>query len=255
MANFMEYKSPSMREPHVCLWIVEQGKFSVVTELYKDTIKFEYNIFHSTYVHVKTEGIMAINKARGNKQVGVVSLIFLTYNALRNGQAPIKAMEGTGSSLSPIKVESELASHGPTILRVVVEVSKNTFATSGISPFFKGIDITKGELTSMPSVTSDLSMSSLKLLDGVDCLLGPSVNLLPEGTSLDALLEPPTPDVVGFLGFFLLASMVTLLYMEMFNARAINFLIVQCWLRTYFVKRPSRLKCLASTTTLLLAYT
>ena len=39
----------------------------------------------------KTEGIVAIDEARGNKQVGAVSLIFLTYNVLRNGQAPVKA--------------------------------------------------------------------------------------------------------------------------------------------------------------------
>ena len=91
MTKFMEYKSPGMREPHVWLWIVEQEKLSVVTELYEETIKFEYSIFHSTYVPAKTEGIVAINEARGNKQVGAVSLIFLTYNALRNGRAPVKA--------------------------------------------------------------------------------------------------------------------------------------------------------------------
>src|ERR1700738_2870976 len=91
MAKFMEYKSPAMREPHVWLWIVEQEKLSVVIELYDETIKFEYNIFHSTYMPAKTEGIVAINEARGNKQVGAVSLIFLSYNALRNGRAPVKA--------------------------------------------------------------------------------------------------------------------------------------------------------------------
>ena len=85
MAKFMEYKSPAMREPHVWLWIVEQEKVSIITELYEETIKFEYNIFHSIYVPAKTEWIVAINEARGNKQVGAVSLIFLTYNALRNG--------------------------------------------------------------------------------------------------------------------------------------------------------------------------
>jgi hypothetical protein len=59
--------------------------------LYEKTIKFEYNIFHDTYVLTKTEGIVAINEARGNKQVGVVMLIFLTYNGLRDRRAPIKA--------------------------------------------------------------------------------------------------------------------------------------------------------------------
>lgn len=49
------------------LWIVEEEKVFVVTELYEETIKFEYNIFHNTYVPVKTEGIIAINEARGNK--------------------------------------------------------------------------------------------------------------------------------------------------------------------------------------------
>src|ERR1700738_5592790 len=91
MAKFMEYKSPAMREPHVWLWIVEQEKLSVVIELYDETIKFEYNIFHSTYVPAKTEGIVAINEARGNKQVRAVSLIFLTYNELRDGRPPIRA--------------------------------------------------------------------------------------------------------------------------------------------------------------------
>ena len=37
------------------------------------------------------EVIVAINEARGNKQVGAVSFIFLTYNALKNGQAPVNA--------------------------------------------------------------------------------------------------------------------------------------------------------------------
>ena len=54
----------------------------------------------------------------------------------------------------------------------------------------------------MPFATLDLSMSSLDLLDGVDCRLGPSVNLVPEGISLVALLEPLAPHIDGFLGFF-----------------------------------------------------
>ena len=69
---------------------MEQEKVFVVTKLYKETIKFEYNIFHSTYMSAKTEGIIANNEVRGNKQVGAISLIFLTYNTLRNGCAPIK---------------------------------------------------------------------------------------------------------------------------------------------------------------------
>jgi hypothetical protein len=38
----------------------------------------------------KTEGIVEINEARGIKQVGAVSLIFLTYNKVRDGRPPIK---------------------------------------------------------------------------------------------------------------------------------------------------------------------
>ena len=64
------------------------------------------------------------------------------------------------------------------------------------------VGITGGELTSAHSVTLNLSMLSLNLLDGMDCLLGPSVNLLPKGTGLGALQEPPGPDADGFLGFF-----------------------------------------------------
>lgn len=63
----------------------------VVTVLYKETIKFEYNIFHNTYMPAKMEGIVAINEAKGNKQVGAISLIFLTYSALRHGRAPVNA--------------------------------------------------------------------------------------------------------------------------------------------------------------------
>ena len=56
-----------MRKPYVWLWIVEQKKLSILTELYEETIKFQYNIFHSTYVPAKTEEIVANNKAKGNK--------------------------------------------------------------------------------------------------------------------------------------------------------------------------------------------
>ena len=68
MAKFMDYKSLAMGEPHIWLCIVEKKNLTVVTELYKNMIKFEYNIFHITYVPTKTEGIVAITKARDNKQ-------------------------------------------------------------------------------------------------------------------------------------------------------------------------------------------
>jgi hypothetical protein len=91
MAKFMEYKSPAMREPHVWLWIVEQERLSDILELYEKTIKFEYSIYHNTYVPAKTEGIVVINEDRGHRKVGAVSLVFLTYNHLREGRTPIKA--------------------------------------------------------------------------------------------------------------------------------------------------------------------
>lgn len=90
MNKFIDYKSPAMREPHVWLWVVEQEKVPAVLELY-ETLKFEYNIFQSTYVPARTEGVVAINEAKGNKQVGAVSLLFLTHNSTRQGREPIKA--------------------------------------------------------------------------------------------------------------------------------------------------------------------
>lgn len=50
-------------------------------------------------------------------------------------------------------------------------------------------------------------MSSLDFLDGVDCLLGPFVNLLMEGTGLGELMEPHIPDADGFLGFCFLVGL------------------------------------------------
>ena len=65
----------------------------------------------------------------------------------------------------------------------------------------------EGEFTSAVSVTHDFSMLSRVLLDGVECLLGPSVNLLAEGTGLGAVLKPLPPDVDGFFGFVFLVGL------------------------------------------------
>ena len=73
ITKFMEYKLLVMREPHVWLWIVKQEKVSIVTKLYKETNKFKYNIFHNTNVPAKTEGIVANNKVKGNRQVRALS--------------------------------------------------------------------------------------------------------------------------------------------------------------------------------------
>ena len=68
MLKFIDYKSPAMRETNVWLWVVEQEKVPAVLKLY-ETIKFEYNIFQSTYVPAKTEGVVVNNNVK-NKQVG-----------------------------------------------------------------------------------------------------------------------------------------------------------------------------------------
>jgi hypothetical protein len=91
MSKFVSFKSPDIREPHVWLWVVDHEKLAAVTDFYEGYIKHEYNLFHSTYLPCKTEGITAINEARGIKQVEAVSLMFLTYNKLRAGRAPIKS--------------------------------------------------------------------------------------------------------------------------------------------------------------------
>ena len=89
--KFAAFKSPDIREPHVWLWIVDQERVAAVTDLYETFIKYEYTIFHSTYLPCKTEGITAINEGRGIKQTRAISLIFLTYNKQRDGRAPVKS--------------------------------------------------------------------------------------------------------------------------------------------------------------------
>lgn len=62
---FMAFKSPNNHELHVWLWVVEQKNLVAMIEMYKGFMKFEYNIFHSTYLPCKIEGMIAINEARG----------------------------------------------------------------------------------------------------------------------------------------------------------------------------------------------
>ena len=70
MTKFMEYKLPTMREPHVWLKIVEQEKLSSVTKLYKDTIKFQYNIFHITYMPAKDKNDHGHQRGQGQQTGG-----------------------------------------------------------------------------------------------------------------------------------------------------------------------------------------
>lgn len=87
---------------------MEQEKLSVIIELYKNMIKFKYNIFHNTYVPAKTEGIVSINKSRGTNHVGAVSLIFLTYNAHRNRRHPSKRSTRSGRSIASFTPPKDL---------------------------------------------------------------------------------------------------------------------------------------------------
>ena len=161
-------------------------------------------------------------------------------------------------ALEAVHVESELASHGPTILGIVVKVSKDPCCFCRIRVFTL--------LQTRRHHWRRTNLSALYHSRPFHVVLGPFgwcglsartfVNLLPEGIGQGALSEPPALNVDGFFGvFFWLASAVTLLYLEMFNARVVNFLAIQCWLRTNFVKRPSKLKCLALAITLMFAYT
>lgn len=87
---FKKYRSPHIREPHVWLWIVDVDKAAQVMNLYNSALSVDYNIFISTYVPAKTEGLTVIQEARGFKQVGVVQLYFLTCKKSATGRLPVK---------------------------------------------------------------------------------------------------------------------------------------------------------------------
>ena len=88
---FKSYRSPALFEPHVWLWIVEQERSTSIVHLYTSTMDLEYDLYHSTYIPAKTEGITVIQEARGVKQVGAVQLYFLTRKSSPTGRLPIKA--------------------------------------------------------------------------------------------------------------------------------------------------------------------
>jgi hypothetical protein len=89
--TFKSFRSPALLEPNVWLWIVDQERSTSVVDLYNSTMDVEYDIFYSTYVPVKTEGIAVIEESRGVKQVGVITLYFLTRNPSPSGRLPVKA--------------------------------------------------------------------------------------------------------------------------------------------------------------------
>lgn len=67
MPKFMAFKLPTMQEPHVWVWIVDQERMVAVKYLYDIQINNLYDIFHNTYLSCKTEGMTMFSKVRGNK--------------------------------------------------------------------------------------------------------------------------------------------------------------------------------------------
>ena len=90
-AAFKKHRSPHLREANVWLWIVEPEKASQVMNLYNSTLCDEYDIFISTYVPTKTEGLTVIQEGRGGKQVGAVQLYFLTCKNSQSWRLPVKS--------------------------------------------------------------------------------------------------------------------------------------------------------------------
>jgi hypothetical protein len=88
---FKSYRSPALFEPNVWLWIVEQEMSTSVVQLYTSTMNLQYDLYHSTYIPAKTEGITVVQEARGVKQVGAIQLYFLTHKSSPTGRLPIKA--------------------------------------------------------------------------------------------------------------------------------------------------------------------
>jgi len=67
LGAFKAFRSPALHEPNVWLWITEQEKSAVVVQLYNSEMKLQYDLYHSTYVPAKTEGITVVQEARGVK--------------------------------------------------------------------------------------------------------------------------------------------------------------------------------------------
>ena len=87
---FKKRRSPAIREPHVWLWVVELEKAMQVSSLYNTYLSTDYDVFISTYVPAKTEGLTVIQEGRGFKQVGAVQLYFLTSKKSSTGRIPVK---------------------------------------------------------------------------------------------------------------------------------------------------------------------
>ena len=90
---FRSFRSPALFEPNVWLWICEQERATTILHLYKSKMDLEYDLYQSTYVPAKTEGVTVIQEVRGTKQVGAVTLFFLTHKSSPSGRLPIKAQE------------------------------------------------------------------------------------------------------------------------------------------------------------------
>lgn len=89
MLKFMGFRLPHIFNLYVWLWIMYHERMTTITDLYAVQIKYKCNIIH-TCLPYKMEGMTAFSKAKGNKQKGGMSLIFLTVNKLRDRRQVIK---------------------------------------------------------------------------------------------------------------------------------------------------------------------
>ena len=89
---FKAYCSSALFKPNVWLWIVEQEKSALVVALYHEKMSTEYNLYHSTYVPAKTEGMAVLQEAAGAvRQQVALNLYFLTHLKSPSRRLPVKA--------------------------------------------------------------------------------------------------------------------------------------------------------------------
>ncbi len=92
-AAFRAFRSPALFEPNVWLWIVDQEKSAAVVTLFHEKMSTGYELYHSTYVPAKTEGMYIMQEAvAGVKNPEAVALMFLTHRNSPSGREPVKAV-------------------------------------------------------------------------------------------------------------------------------------------------------------------
>ena len=89
---FRAFRSPSLVEPNVWLWVVDEEKSAAVVSLFHEKFSTEYELYHSTYIPAKTEGVsVMLDLLEGVKQPGAIGLYFLTHKKSPSGRLPVKA--------------------------------------------------------------------------------------------------------------------------------------------------------------------